>query len=299
MTENNKIEYLSDCIDGLLRDYPDIDLDRRTRSSWMITYKRPWRGGTAFSVELRLNQLTSIDKMRHEHSDQISEKQFTSETPILHIETFADHEKGCYGGFFDPTTVLVVDPGSLFPNCGGMRYKVNFDKRLPATPENVLALLQEIEGQAFRSQTELIKLEDKGEQTMRFLVLIPADGGTTSIITCEDNKSAAYQAMHDAVGGLLNSIDGYLRFLPAGVHAWCYDECLLDPDLKPSLVYFSQHFGHRYLTGNLLFTATDDEGEVIDLTDEQINLLLDGIESMPRVLVDTGNGQHWVMYSKL
>ena len=125
---------------------------------------------------------------------------------------------------------------------------------------------------------------------MKFLLVQPKKKMLElSILECANNQNASYKAMHEAVDGNFEICSQYFNGLPQNVDVWCNEDCLFRSDLLPVLTYQikgidgSPMFG--YIKGNLLFTAYNEEGETLGLTDDQIFGIGDVLQAMPMVLM--------------
>lgn len=124
---------------------------------------------------------------------------------------------------------------------------------------------------------------------MRFFLIKPTgDLLVNSVLEVSNDDDASYKAMHHAVDGSFEICTQYFDGLPEYVDAWCNEECLLRADLVPSLIYLvkdgdTNHVG--MLKGNILFTAYNDDGETLGLTDEQIAGILATLTRMPLITV--------------
>lgn len=137
---------------------------------------------------------------------------------------------------------------------------------------------------------------------MKFLLVQPKKKKLElSILECADNSNASYKAMHEAVDGNFEICSQYFNGLPQNVDVWCNEDCLFRSDLHPILTYLikdmdgSEMYG--YIKGNLLFTAYDEEGETLGLTDEQILGIGDVLQSMP-VVGMMENGEFYPTFLK-
>lgn len=120
---------------------------------------------------------------------------------------------------------------------------------------------------------------------MNFLVIKPTETEPICrVIFCEDTPDASYNLLQRAVGGFFDLITGYFKDLPAGVDAWCNDECLIN-GLDPILVFHGRKDFSGLIAGNIVFTATDEYGETIGLTDDQISMIQEMLDAMPKLLI--------------
>lgn len=129
---------------------------------------------------------------------------------------------------------------------------------------------------------------------MKFLLVQPKKKMLElSILECTDNSDASYKTMQNAVDGNFEICSQYFDGLPENVDAWCNEDCLFRPDLLPILTYQIKGMDGSdlmgYIKGNLLFTAFNEDGETLGLTDEQIYGIEEVLQKMPVVgLMENG-----------
>ncbi len=97
------------------------------------------------------------------------------------------------------------------------------------------------------------------------------------------SKGKTYEALRDGVGGLICSASAYFD-LPEGVDAWVNDEGLLHDGFEPVMIYEAR--GHQMpLMGNVMFSRSDEEGETLGLTSDDILAIKESVYKSPKVFV--------------
>lgn len=97
---------------------------------------------------------------------------------------------------------------------------------------------------------------------------------TDNIVTCFDMSTNSLELLQKAVGGYVQAID-----LDDTLTLWCNEEGKMMnlPHNEKAQILWDNVFGSGtdYIVGDVVLTGgADDEGEIIGLTDEQINNLV-------------------------
>jgi hypothetical protein len=97
---------------------------------------------------------------------------------------------------------------------------------------------------------------------------------TDNVVTCFDIDKNSLELLQKAVGGYVQAIDLYDT-----ITLWCNEDCkmMYFPHNEIALTLWDNVFGPDtdYIVGDIVLTGgTDAEGEIIGLTDEQINNLV-------------------------
>ena len=89
---------------------------------------------------------------------------------------------------------------------------------------------------------------------------------------------------------LRDSVDGFFEHIPVSaldkhsIDMWCNEEGKFRDDLEPSIVMVYQGKPYDVIVGNVVFTRTDNEGETISLTDEDITYIKKLFKKAPSVI---------------
>lgn len=130
---------------------------------------------------------------------------------------------------------------------------------------------------------------------MEFLILKQVVNGLKLETLSADDEASSLGVMQGAVDGRIEHCGAYFDHLPKYVDAWCNEECLFRPDLKPILVYEFENRDHQtemgLLKGNILFTATDEagEGETVSLSQDQMDGIVEALRKMEKGIMSSGS----------
>ena len=98
----------------------------------------------------------------------------------------------------------------------------------------------------------------------------------------------SYDFLHD-------SVDGYFEHIPVtaldkrSLDMWCNEEGKFRDDLEPTLIMTNRGKPFDVIVGNIVFTRTNNEGETISLTDDDILYIKDLFKKAPS-LIDFDKG---------
>ena len=152
-------------------------------------------------------------------------------------------------------------------------------------------------------------VKTNGGKKMNFLLMEPMEAGgyvkkgdtpRLSVLKCKNDDEAVYRTMQSAVDGYFDFCTSYFPGLPAYVDALCNDEGLFRPDLDPVLAYEVRSADRKQyglLKGNILFTAVNDDGETIGLSEEQISGVKKALSKLSPTFLIIREAAYPVFYS--
>lgn len=122
------------------------------------------------------------------------------------------------------------------------------------------------------TEVKALLIKEEADETRRF-GFVP--------VTLRKNGDSCYDDISSMLEGTIEGVNYREDFFKAGIAMYCNDEHKLIHGMLPSLAVIDKDTGNLVdvLSGRLLFTGLDAEGETVSLTEEQKKMIIKTLHS--------------------